>query len=142
METLEVIAYLTVALVVGALLILFLRSIDYTAIYDKIKGSDSGDPKFEKVNKEQFVVSTLDFWESCGLGEVNRSLVLYVDDRGSLNKSYIFSQVKKINYCNTLQSVNEDCGRKEYVVFNTSVPLPALVNLKCNSISGQLEIHG
>lgn len=139
METIEVIVFLTVSIIIGFLLLYFFSSYNYS---DFSKRFYSKEPTYKKVDKITFAQSVLDFWDSCGMGEKNKTLAVFVDDNGPLNKSYLFSQIKKINLCQTLQSALYDCGNYEHVVFENPIQLPHVVRLQCNSTSQKLSIVG
>lgn len=142
MEAVEISVYILVAIAVGVLLLSFLTSWNVADTYDAIRRlmTKEKTPRFETVDKEGFVASAFAFWESCGFGEVDRSLALYIDDTGVMSKEYLFEKVKKLNLCDSMQSAAYSCGRQESVIFDQFIPLPAVVRLQCNSTTEKLRI--
>lgn len=144
MEAVELVVYLLVAVVVGVMMLQFLTSWDVTTFYDSVRRLMSREQKleFQKVDREGFVATTYNFWDSCGFGEVEKSLSIYVEGTGLLTKAYLFNQTKKLNLCDSMQSATYGCGRLDNVVFRADIPLPHVVRLWCNTTSQKLRIEG
>ena len=145
MEAIEIVVYLALALMVGVLVLQFLTSWDFMDTYDRIRGMMVGDEKseFKTVDREEFVAEAFNFWKSCGMGEVEKSLAVYVDDEGTLNAAVFFAAVKKMNLCESLQSAAQDCGSHEYVEFRpVTIDLPRVIGMECDPISEKLIIEG
>jgi hypothetical protein len=137
METVEVMIYFTIALIVGFLIYMFTASAGFEGLFSKITGEK--EQEFDKVSKEEFVKEAIRFWEGCGMGEVPDRQVFMVQGDGELNRSFVFSEVKRLNYCQTLQSTAEDCGMREDSVI-ASINLPRVVRLECDAVHKHLVI--
>jgi hypothetical protein len=137
METIELIIYFGIAVIVGTLLFHFIGTAGFKNLYDDLRAEKG--PVFRKVSDEQFVVEAAQFWQSCGLGEVEKTLTLYLEGEGSFNRTAFFSHAKKLNLCRTLQSAIEDCGTKEQVIM-PELTRPSVVRLTCNVTSETLVI--
>lgn len=146
MEAVEITVYLGIAIILGVMVLHFLTSWDFIQTYENMQSAISGksEPKFTTVDIDEFVGQSLNLWDSCGLGEVNKSVVLYVDDKaGELNKTVFFKKVKVLNLCGTLQSVSQSCGTIENVYFIPAViTLPHIVQVSCNVTNEVLVIKG
>ncbi|MBW2990407.1 hypothetical protein KY348_01745 [Candidatus Woesearchaeota archaeon] len=142
METVEIVVYITIVLIIGVLIFIFIRTAGFEETYDDIRGEKPEEGIYQKVDKVGFVSELISFWQNCGLGDIDKTMTVYVKDEGDLDKAFVFSTIKKINHCNTLQSVSEDCGSKEQVVFNTPITLPHVIRLECDSSSEELIITG
>lgn len=145
MDSVEIIVFVGIAVIVGGLFIGFLADWDVNETYESLKSlfsSKEQSTEFEKVDKVGFISKLYASWEDCGLGEVNNTYTFYVKeglpkDDNTLTKEFIFSELKKINYCNTLQSFEYDCGQREDVDME-DITLPAVVSIEC--IDGGLRV--
>lgn len=139
METVEIIVYIGVAVVVGALLVAFIARWDARGSYEGFKGLFKGPDaeQYETISSGELARAALDLWDACGQGEGEASKTVYVEDAATLNKSVLFSTVKAASLCRTLQSAQLGCGSREDVVF-ANVTSPAVVHLRC--ANGTLEI--
>jgi hypothetical protein len=142
MQTVEIIVYLALAVMVGVMLLQFLTKWDIVDTYDKLSDilTGSDEPEFATVDRDEFIGQAVAFWQSCGLGEIDKTLTLFVQDQGTLNANFFFQRVKKLNMCDSLQSVNHQCGKRTNVVFTGDVQLPHIVMLRCDSVSEKLFI--
>jgi hypothetical protein len=140
METVEVIVYIAIALIAGMLMLSFIRTTDFSRI--KLWPDKDAEPEFRKVDIEGFVSDAVVFWKECGLGEKDSTLRLHVSGQSQLDKSAFFSYIKKANLCSTLESAEEECGMRETVEFNSTINLPGVVRLTCNSSTQKLVIVG
>jgi hypothetical protein len=138
MEAIEIVVYITIALIAGFLILTFLKGTDFGDFKDGLFGEEK--LEFRSVDESQFVANAMVFWESCGLGETNSTLRLHIKSTGILNKTGFFDYVKQVNYCSTLQSAEEECGHAENVDMQDLV-LPKIVTLACNSSNQMLVIR-
>jgi hypothetical protein len=134
METVEVIIYIGIALIVGALVVGFIGSWDAQGTFKGLKSLFKPEPddRFEEITSDRFAKSVLDTWEACGLGTSEMNKTIYVSDTSLLNKSLIFSRVKQANLCRTLQSQEYACGVREDVDFENTTG-PRVLTLRCES---------
>ena len=132
MQAAEIAVYIGAAVVIAGLLVSFLidwRSEDtYHQVKNLIVGEDS--VGYRKVSSIEFVAELHDIWEDCGLGEKNSTVPLYINGNGTLTKEFIFTELKKINYCGALQSAEFNCGIREDVEMN-DFRLPSVVGVEC-----------
>jgi hypothetical protein len=144
MEAVELVVYISLAFLVGILMLQFLMGWNVLDLYDTVKAMIGGEKKvqFQTVDKEGFVSSTYNFWESCGFGEVDKTLAISVSGTGSLSKEYLFNKTRKLNLCDSMPSAQFSCGRVESVIFPLDIPLPRVVRLSCNATSQKLRIEG
>jgi hypothetical protein len=140
METIEIIIYFFVAFVIGLSIILYIKTGGFTVMYDDLRGIDSEKSEFKKVNNVTVVEEVVNFWQNCGYGEIDKTLILYIGGKGEFNKTTFFSTISKINYCDTLQSASENCGIKEDVIFEKVITLPKVARFFCNSTNKKLIV--
>ena len=135
METIEMIVYLTVAIITGILFIGFLSDWQFEKTYSQLSGIVLGEQKqsFKQVGREEFIAEMYSFWQGCGYGQENASLRLYLKENGNLTKSAIFSSIKNLSLCETMQSLENSCGSREDMIFSGEIELPSVIKLSCNS---------
>ena len=137
MQEIEIMVYLGIAISIGLVVLLMVKTTDFTDIFDNLRKEKQ--QEFRKVGPEAFAAEAVTFWKGCGEGSLDKSMALYVEGDGSLNKTYLFSIIKQNNYCGTLQSLSNNCGRSENVVMQP-MTLPQVVRLTCDSSSRKLII--
>ncbi|MCF7862142.1 hypothetical protein K9M79_07940 [Candidatus Woesearchaeota archaeon] len=126
MESIEVSIYMVSAVIIGSLLLVFLTNIEYDF--------DDSSNKFINIEKEKFPQEVLNTWIECGMGEAHLNRTIYVKGNGNVNKSYVFKVLRGIDFCNSLQSVDEGCGDYEHLDFTSLISLPALIRMECTSL--------
>src|SRR5690348_16296468 len=111
METVEIIVYIGIALVIGGLILSFVAHIDPGGIYSAVRGSISGGDniKFQKVDEPTFATMSYQVWQQCGFGVQDKVVTLYVTGTGTLDRTALFTTYKKLNFCTTIQSGAEGC---------------------------------
>ena len=134
MEAVEIVVYVGIAVLIGGVILSFLLDWDVKGTYEDVRditfkdhGSDVG---FEKVDKMGFIAQAYHAWQDCGFGMLNKSVSFYVSEQGELTKEEIFSELKKLNYCRSLQSAEFECGVREDIEMDT-ITLPAVINTQC-----------
>lgn len=148
METVEIIIYMSIAFLVGVMILQFIGTIDVTTLYEEMTDIMTGDGKeteFKQVSKEEFVTELINFWENSGMCEVQNTKSVYVQTNvtpDTLNKSYLFNKIKQIGFCSTLQSATYNCGNREHVNFTGEIDLPHVVRFACNTTEGTVRIKG
>lgn len=142
MQVTEVLVFMTIAVIIGAMVVGFVVDWDAGETQEQIKGMIMPEEGFEfrRVDTEEFAIELYNFWRECGFGELNKTGALYVyrnaDDDDieddELTKRYIFAKLKQLNWCSSLQSEEYGCGEGEDVEMEDDIELPALVRLDCS----------
>ena len=157
MQVVELIVYISAAVIIGMLIIGFLVNFDYGSIYNGLKdalfptGEDELPRELQKLSAAEFGQYTYTCWRSCGFGEINKTCGSVLieqsrDENGTLittlNKGALFEPFLKLNWCDSLQCKSCGCGYKEDVEMG-DIQLPHVVKLTCNSEgNGTLYITG
>ncbi|MDD9954022.1 MAG: hypothetical protein OXR66_06820 [Candidatus Woesearchaeota archaeon] len=117
MDTVEIIVYLAVAILVGGLLLLAVGRMTNSGLYESVKDMFLGDDteEFTKVTDETLPELLFTTWESCGLGTTERAVTFQYTGAG-IGKTDVFAKIKALRLCRTLSSVQEDCGTREDLV--------------------------
>jgi len=143
MQTVEVVVYIGVAIIIGGLIIMFIAGINPNKMYDKIQKVFTGEKtlKYDKITSDELAITAYKVWEDCGFGAQNSSLTVYVEDSNSTTIADLFKTYVKLNLCYSIHSESNNCGSEEDVVLYPE-PLtgPAVVTISCNPITQQLEI--
>jgi hypothetical protein len=124
METLELIVYILIAVVVGGILLRFLLDISTQRTVTKINPiqANNKEPAFSQT-KMEFIKGFIKFWQDCGLGKYEKNYVTYIPDMGNLTKQDLMGYITKNNYDETLHEQD----------LNTSdIMLPALISINCS----------
>ena len=143
METVEMIAFFVVALIVGGFVILFVAGINPNDIFQSLKATvfPEKEIRYEKIESGDLASRAYNLWERCGLGMKQMSLTLYVKSGPPINKALLFDEYKKLNLCYSIQSVNESCGsRDDVTIINDVITPPAVVTMDCDTATKTLII--
>lgn len=138
MQAAEIAVFIGVAVIVSGLLLGFLTDFSFQDVYESFREifDEEEIQTYTKVDKIGFIMEVYKTWEDCGLGEVDTKRVINIENtevnKQVLSKEFIFTELKKINYCKTLQSKEFDCGNREDLIME-DIDLPALVTLKCEN---------
>ena len=134
MEVVEIIVYIGIAVLIGGFIITFLLDWDVQQTYEDVRSivfkERSTEVGYKKVDKLGFMAELHGAWKDCGFGMLNKSVSFYVSEEGELTKEEIFTELKKLNYCRSLQSEEFECGTREDLEMD-DITLPAVINAKC-----------
>ncbi len=139
MESVEIVIYMGIALIVGGMILNFIIGIDgknMTENFSQIFKGKNNNIEYKKVTPVQFIKEIYLVWEKCGKGEMNIEETIYVNVLNTtpqISKEFIFNEIKKINYCTQLQSAKYNCGTKEDLILENNITLPAVVKISCSS---------
>lgn len=142
METVEIIVYLVIALIVGALVVMFIGGWDAKQTYADLKRvMRGGSPDdYEKVTSTELPAAIIRLWDGCGLGTTNMSKTVYVTDNVAINKTMLFAYFKAANLCKSLQSAENSCGAREDMLFDNTTA-PVLLRMSCDPTQEKLIIQ-
>jgi hypothetical protein len=142
METIEIVIYLFIAIVIGGFVIAFIAGVEPKQMYDALRHlTNPGDAtlEFKKLSSDRFASEAYKVWEACNYGTQERNLTVYIERGTPVDRAYIFATFKKLNLCYSIQSGNESCGTREDVaIASGSITPPALVTIRCDPVSRQL----
>lgn len=132
MDTVEVLIYILVAFIAGALVLGFITEWNYDKTYDALRKGLSGQQSLKEVTKDEFVSNIFKMFEQCQDTEKKLTAEYYVKGTGSFGKAELFGIVKELNWCNSIQSAEFGCGTREDVVFLSQLILPGVVKVECS----------
>lgn len=141
MQTIELVVYLSLALLVGLLFIGAIKNWDFIRSYNDVRKGllGEGSDNFEKVSINNFPKAVVNLWKDCGFGELSKELVVYVEGEDSYTKEMLFSNLSKMNYCEIIQYGSFGCGTRDDIVME-AIALPSVVKLRCDSSQRKLYI--
>ena len=134
MEVVEIVVYIGIAVIIGGFVLTFLLDWDVQQTYNDVKSivfkEYDAEVGYKKVDKLGFMAELHSAWQDCGFGMLNKSVSFYVSEEGELTKEELFSELKKLNYCRSLQSAEFECGTREDLEMDDIV-LPAVIKAEC-----------
>jgi nitrogen fixation-related uncharacterized protein len=146
MQAVEIAIFIGVAVIIGSLLITFLIGWNVNDSYDDLKNIITPEKKigYKQIDSENFVIIVSEIWKSCAYGLENKTVPIYVKKTKHGNEEYItkesfFKDVKKLNWCMSIQSKKYDCGGGEDVIMNQNHSLPYLFTISCKNNSLIIE---
>jgi len=134
METIEILIYLGIAILVGALIMGFIQGWDYKSSFKDMKklAMDEEDGEFEKVEPNAFAGKLQTVFKECTSRGENMSARYYLEGEGFFNKSHLFDIYKDLGWCEIIQSANESCGAREDLIMQP-IELPKVIRVNCTS---------
>ncbi|MFT4304586.1 MAG: hypothetical protein ACMXX8_00710 [Candidatus Woesearchaeota archaeon] len=153
METVEILIYLVISLIIGSMIIAFVSDTHTGTLHEQIRSFFFQDePSFEKVNREDLAFAIFNIWRDCGYGAIDANYTLYAYDNRNMqqhiNHSTLFNDLLRYNLCNSLRSESNLCGRGENVEIyndtsndpNSTIRGSNLLFITCNATSRNLTI--
>jgi hypothetical protein len=138
MQAIEIAVYITMSVIVGGLILGFIIDWNVNETREAIANVVFQDDKttdYKQVDRGDFVIALYDSWEDCGFGEINYTYAFYVKNTKEyeeLSKEYIFKELKRLNWCSSLQSAEFTCGEGEDLEMDDDeIELPAVVGVEC-----------
>jgi hypothetical protein len=88
-----------------------------------------------KIDKVELMEKAREFWDFCNHSSANETRLYYVYNTnrlssGSLNKSDLFDYYRSLSGGQSIQSLNQSCGKREDVNIST-ITLPSIIKLMC-----------
>ena len=150
MQTVEIIVYMSIAVIVGGLVIGFLVGMDTQSMYSTLSGLFNREPEVRYRNLEAHEVAPAVFnlWESCGFGEFNETLIVGLTGDQDLNKTVLFQSVIRYNLCHSLQwnesvdqpEIDVRCGDRDDVELSGDISPDTLLVIQCDNTSRTINI--
>jgi len=132
METIELLIYLGITILVGSLIVGFLTGWDFVGSYKGMKDVMMEDDElgFEKLKPNEFAGKLQTFFTECTNRAENMTLTVYVQGDGSFNKADLFAIYKDLGWCEIIQSADQGCGAREDLSMGM-IELPKVVRASC-----------
>lgn len=142
MEVIEIVVFLTITIIIGSMVILFVADIDENNMYDALStilyGSES--TSYEQINEEGLARAAFTTWRDCGQGAQESELVVTYTGEEEVTQESMFQIIRKYNLCYTIQSGHNDCGSRNDVEFLNNPQPGNTVVLTCDSDMEQLTV--
>jgi len=132
MEVVEIVVYFSAAVIVGMLLTGIFTGWNYKEAYNTMKSWILGDDStnFKKLGKDASYLSIYQFYQDCVKNTINITSRIYIEDTGKLTKSDIFGHFKSLEWCNSIQSRENDCGEREDIIM-LDIDIPSVITIRC-----------
>ncbi|RME52752.1 hypothetical protein D6783_03845, partial [Candidatus Woesearchaeota archaeon] len=117
MNTVELLVYILFAFIIGSLIFGFISDWDYLKTYRSFRTALLSEPdsSFQTVTLDSLLAKLNDVRKQCVRREKTYTQTLYVEGNTTLTKEALFSRVKALHWCGSLQSASEGCGEREDV---------------------------
>lgn len=142
MEVVEIVVFLTITIIIGGMVILFVADIDEEGIYSSFSqmlyGGES--TSYEQANEERFARAAFQTWRECGQGAQEQELVITYAGEEDMDEAKMFEYIRKFNLCYTLQSGHNNCGTRQDTEFSETITPGSTVILRCNADEEVLQI--
>jgi hypothetical protein len=134
MESLELVVYLSIAIIVGMLTLGIITGWDYFGAFEGFRQmmSDDASQGFQKVDRYAFAGKLYNFFGECVSRDENLSMSLYLEESGLFSKADLFTVYKSFGWCDTIQSAEQGCGYREDLSMGT-LALPKVVTINCTA---------
>lgn len=137
----NVLVGLAVGITLIAIAYLIIYQIDIKSEVDEVHARyypEINKTLFVRMNLDEFIVAVADYRAEC---ENNSDIVMsiQVESNGSLTKERMFSKLKNLSWCETIQSATWGCGFREDVENFGLIRLPAIVEVSCVNDSIYIE---
>ncbi|NJL43767.1 MAG: hypothetical protein HC945_00360 [Nitrosarchaeum sp.] len=124
METVELLVYLSIAVIAGTLIYGFLIDTDWQGASDSIEEGINPDDaaKTFTTDKRTFVTRIHEDWQACAYGRDPFTASYYIEEDGTITKEDVLLGVRKADKSSELreQDLNMD-----------SIPIPKVILVEC-----------
>lgn len=138
MDTIEIVVYIAVAVIVGGLILMVTLELSGSNVYDSLRDLIVHDDveAFAKVDNTTLPSHLFKVWKECGLGSLPLNVTIQYEG-APISKTEIFSSIKNMRLCRTLSSLSEECGNREDLV-NTTPIASGILLIRCKPSTQQL----
>jgi hypothetical protein len=143
MQTVELIVYLGIAVIIGGLVLGFIIGIDTEDVYNALKSMLYREEKvsYQSVDSSDLAPVIYSAWRECGYGQKDYELIISLKSGDNVTKEYLFDSYRKFNLCYSIQSADNDCGNREDLTLDPElINSPALLMITCNSSTESLIV--
>lgn len=133
MESIEIIIFLIISIVIGVLVLNFMTNYDYSSIKTKLDNSNNDSLSFKIVDEDGFYLEILNFWDKSAMCEdLSATTTIYLKTSSliTINKEKIFDFFKSVGSCNVINSKKFECGTFEDLYFYNGIPNDPLDDTK------------
>lgn len=132
MDMIELLVYMVVAMIAGALVFGVVAGTDFIKLKHDIDDELQGDDISFTMSEAEFVEKIAWFWDDCGLGTVDKEYAVYVTGEGNVSVEEQWSGVVR---------VNKDSVLRQQDLNTMVIDLPSIVGISCaddklNIVSG------
>jgi|APSaa5957512576_1039674.scaffolds.fasta_scaffold51234_2 hypothetical protein len=128
METVEIIVYIFIAIIVAGSLAAMLKTIDHKEQYQTyVKTFKNDDGNIFKIDSTQFAGEVAKRWEDCRFGMDNKTYSVFVTDNSTLTREDIILEFKRVDKCNVIDCYN----RKNGFILENNITTPKIINIRC-----------
>lgn len=126
METIEIMIYIGVAIMVGGFMIGILTSFNHKESYDAIRDNLKDDKQYFKITSSELAKEIAKRWDECRYGFDNMSFKVYVKDKGIITHDKLIKDLKKADTCTVI-----DCYNKSNTLHIKDLTIPKIINIRC-----------
>ena len=141
MDTVEIVVYLFVAVIIGGLVLFATYELASQNITDELQNQLDDTVGFAVVESQENLAEYLfSVWSECDFG-ANTMNVTFQYTGETLTKEELFEEVQRLNVCRSLSSQEFNCGEREDLINDEIEPgIKTAVCTRENG-AGQLEIR-
>jgi hypothetical protein len=128
MQSMEIVLYMLVAIIVGGMVVSVLGVVNYQKQYHDFT-SLFGIKEAEKykIESKDFPIELSKSWEKCRLGIDDMSFTVYVEDNSTLDRQTIADGLFRIGKCDDIDCRNHSNG----LIVPNSIITPKVINIHC-----------
>jgi hypothetical protein len=141
MDTVEVVVYMSIAVIIGAMVLVAVGKFSASDAYDRIRGLfDPEDTKFAQVDNETLPPLLFRTWEGCGLGTISKNVTFKYSGATPTDSVLIFREIKRLNLCDTFSDVSQTCGKRNDLVMPVPVEDGRIYTASCDPLTRKLLV--
>ena len=143
METVEIIVFLTITVIIGGLVVLFVADIDDEGMYQTMSNLLYGDDsvRYQQVDREGLARAAFEAWRQCGQAAEEYELLVTYQNGDDVDRERLVDVLRKYNLCHTLQYGNQGCGSRNDIIFDETISPGSTVALSCDIEEQRLRVE-
>ena len=137
MEVVETIVFLTLTIIVGSMVVLFVSDMNAQSLYNGLDALVFGEDnnEFRTVGKEELPSAIFNTWQECGLGQRDYEMIVSYQGNDEVTKQDILNNFRKFNLCHSF-----DCENGENLNIETTIDQPSALSLACDNATETMTI--
>jgi len=130
MQSLEILIYMVIAIIIAGSIIAVIQSINHEKQYhDYIEVFSTEEENIYKIESSEFPNELTKRWVDCRYGFDNMSFSVYVKDESNITRADITDELLKIDKCDIIDCKNKTNG---LIVIGT-IKTPKIINIRCDN---------
>jgi hypothetical protein len=128
METLEMMVYIAIAIIVGGTLVFVIKTVDFKGTWESyVSHYRQREAPTYKIGKDRLADEIARRWSECRMGLDERNYSVYLEDSAMITRGFVIDELQRKDHCDAIDCKNRS-GR---LIIAESIETPKIIYIKC-----------